>query len=78
MSKVLGVVMAIGMTVAMCGCSASTQAKIDSYKQNRDAVASKVKEVHGKKECIKLCNANFSIGLNRANCKAECASPTSK
>ena len=77
MSKIKLGLMAGLMAVAMCGC-ASTQGKIDSYKAERDKIANKVKEVHGKKECIKLCNANFSIGLNRANCKAECASPTSK
>ena len=45
---------------ALVGCS-STQETIDIYKEKRDKIY-----------CIKKCNQLFTIGLDRANCKAKC------
>jgi len=62
---------AMVMLIVITGC-VSTQDKISAYKVKRDAVANKVISTKDKKDCIVRCNQDFSIGLDRASCKASC------
>ena len=67
----LGVV-SVGVLSMFTGCNTNTQETIDSYVEKRNKVINKVKATYDKKECIKVCNTNYDLGLNRANCKANC------
>ena len=63
--------MFIVVSVLFIGC-VSVQDKVNTYKEKRDVLATKIVESKEKKDCIVKCNQDFNIGIDRADCKAKC------
>ena len=71
MKKITTIVVSLMCIGLLAGC-ASVQDKVDRYKENRAKVINTASFLKAEKTCIVKCNADFSFGTKRADCKATC------